>query len=81
MNRRGFLTGLGASLVSAPAIVRAGSLMPVKVTPSLDFETAMKMTFRGAYAEIYGDYANLPPQWQDRFAPHHPDHPHHLRLS
>jgi len=30
MNRRGFLTGLGAALVAAPAIVRAGSLMPVK---------------------------------------------------
>lgn len=30
-SRRGFLTGLGAVLVAAPAIVRAGSLMPVKV--------------------------------------------------
>jgi hypothetical protein len=29
-SRRGFLTGLGAVLVAAPAIVRAGSLMPVK---------------------------------------------------
>jgi hypothetical protein len=29
MNRRGFITGL-ISLVAAPAIVRAGSLMPVK---------------------------------------------------
>lgn len=31
MNRRGFLTGLGAALFTAPAIVRASSLMPVKV--------------------------------------------------
>jgi len=31
MNRRGLLVGLGASLFAAPAIVRAGSLMPVKV--------------------------------------------------
>lgn len=30
MNRRGFLLGLGASLIAAPAIVRAGSLMPVR---------------------------------------------------
>lgn len=28
--RRSFLVGLGASLVAAPAIVRASSLMPVK---------------------------------------------------
>lgn len=30
VTRRSFLTGLGAVLVAAPAIVRAGSLMPVK---------------------------------------------------
>jgi hypothetical protein len=29
VNRRGFITGL-ISLVAAPAIVRAGSLMPIK---------------------------------------------------
>lgn len=29
--RRGFIAGLGACLITAPAIVRAGSLMPVKV--------------------------------------------------
>lgn len=35
LNRRGLLFGLGASLVAAPAIVRAGSLMPVRaLTPS-----------------------------------------------
>ena len=28
--RRSFLTGLGAALIAAPAIVRAGSLMPVR---------------------------------------------------
>lgn len=28
--RRSFLTGLGAALITAPSIVRAGSLMPVK---------------------------------------------------
>jgi hypothetical protein len=30
MNRRGFLFGLAASALSAPAIVRAASLMPVR---------------------------------------------------
>lgn len=29
-SRRSFLTGLGASLIVAPAIVRAASLMPVR---------------------------------------------------
>lgn len=33
-SRRGFLTGFGAVLITAPAIVRAGSLMPVKVFES-----------------------------------------------
>lgn len=33
MNRRGFLTGLGA-LIATPAIVRASSLMPIRVMPS-----------------------------------------------
>lgn len=31
IDRRGFFAGLGASLIAAPAIVRAASLMPVKV--------------------------------------------------
>ena len=30
MNRRGFLTGLAAFGISAPSIVRAASLMPVR---------------------------------------------------
>ncbi len=30
LNRRGFLGGLGASIVAAPAIVRAASIMPVR---------------------------------------------------
>ena len=32
-SRRSFLTGFGAALITAPAIVRAGSLMPVKRLP------------------------------------------------
>lgn len=31
MHRRGFITGLAMALVTAPSIVRASSLMPVKV--------------------------------------------------
>lgn len=35
-SRRAFITGLGAALVTAPAIVRAGSLMPVKQMPTVE---------------------------------------------
>lgn len=35
IGRRGFITGL-VSLVAAPAIVRAGSLMPVKMMVEVD---------------------------------------------
>lgn len=31
MNRRSLLTGMGATIIAAPAIVRASSLMPIKV--------------------------------------------------
>ena len=37
-SRRGFIAGLGAVLISAPAIVRAGSLMPVKVIEPAELE-------------------------------------------
>lgn len=30
MNRRSFLFGVGASMIAAPAIVRAASLMPIR---------------------------------------------------
>lgn len=33
LSRRSFFTGLGASILAAPAIVRAASLMPVKALP------------------------------------------------
>lgn len=40
MNRRGFLLGLGAAL-AAPAIVRAGSLMPVRaLSPKFEAYTS-----------------------------------------
>lgn len=46
IGRRGFITGL-ISLVAAPAIVRAGSLMPVKMMPD---ETALAKAMQ-AYIE------------------------------
>lgn len=39
--RRAFLTGLGATLITAPAIVRAGSLMPVKQMIEIDDGVAL----------------------------------------
>lgn len=35
MHRRSLLVGLAASIITAPSIVRAASLMPVKATPLL----------------------------------------------
>ena len=67
MNRRGFITGL-ISFVAAPAIVRVGSLMPVKsyllddgialnCMPNPEgFNLALAKSFRETY-EIY--FANV----------------------
>ena len=46
-SRRGFITGL-ISLVAAPAIVRAGSLMPVKGDP-LDWRKAIRDGMAGDF--------------------------------
>jgi hypothetical protein len=65
MNRRGFITGL-ISLVAAPAIARAGSLMPVKQMPdvSVRFNLSRYYAHDGAVLscipnpgdpEVYGD--------------------------
>jgi hypothetical protein len=62
-SRRSFITGLVA-LVAAPAIVRAGSLMPVKVLePSLSVEELLRLRMEEAYRitrenlsnSLYGD--------------------------
>lgn len=45
-SRLGFLTGLGAALITAPAIVRAGSLMPVK---AFDPETLEMVDYPDTY--------------------------------
>lgn len=42
--RRGFLLGLGASLVAAPAIVRAASIMPVRRVDLMWFEENAQAT-------------------------------------
>lgn len=46
MDRRSFLTGFGAALVSAPAIVRAGGLMPVRAVDVTDAWTYDATHFR-----------------------------------
>jgi len=55
-SRRNFLIGAVASLIAAPAIVRAGSLMPVKVMPELPsvFEA---FTYNAEWTEIRLGYA------------------------
>ncbi len=64
-SRRSFLTGFGAALITAPAIVRADSLMPVKQMPSVeDLNDLLRRRMDGAYAamrenldrNLYGDF-------------------------
>lgn len=52
LQRRAFLTGLGVSLIAAPAIERAGSLMPVRAIRPPPFVTIR--TFAPA-APVVGD--------------------------
>lgn len=40
LSRRGFITGLAASLITAPSIVRASSLMPIKAVDGFEFYTS-----------------------------------------
>lgn len=75
MNRRGFITGLASALVAAPAIVRAGSLMPVKlidfdlplygISPAMDVLPAiaeLQERIRAAlYADLFRVIAGMPP--------------------
>jgi len=63
IGRRGFITGL-ISLAAAPAIVRASSLMPVKVMEPVDPLALVQQHLDAAYArlrddlnrELYGDH-------------------------
>ena len=42
MNRRGFLIGLGAALVAAPAIVRIANIMPVRAPRLLTLDEILR---------------------------------------
>lgn len=80
-SRRGLILGLGAALVAAPAIVRAGSLMPVRavfpanhlgfVVEAGDIYDELKSgleVLMPKYWERYTfAYAQMPKQWQNLF--------------
>lgn len=51
-SRRSFLTGLGAALITAPAVVRAGSLMPVKAIVIDPYEEVARL-LRQRMDEVY----------------------------
>lgn len=53
MNRRGFLFGIG-SLLAAPAIVRAGSLMPVKTLPGGEWVIDYTPHMQGVWKMVNG---------------------------
>jgi hypothetical protein len=59
MNRRGFLSFLGGSLVAAPAIVKCASLMPVRgiimpTEPAWEYGVYKGIIFRGRKDVIHG---------------------------
>lgn len=61
MNRRGFITGL-VSLVAAPAIVRASSLMPVRRVLILPPAPAL-----GPSVDVLYGTLTFEPNWLQRF--------------
>lgn len=67
LSRRGLITGL-ISLAAAPAIVRASSLMPIKVMePTLTAEQLFRMRMEAAYEvtrkslaqSLYGELTDI----------------------
>jgi hypothetical protein len=63
-SRRGFISGLGALFVAAPAIVRASSLMPVKSISVEDFlryrmEEAYRITRDSISENLYGELTQI----------------------
>jgi hypothetical protein len=62
--RRSFLFGLGASLVAAPAIVRAASLMPVK---ALEAEYGLGPMMRAVALMHAHHVVNPPVLWRDEW--------------
>lgn len=63
-SRRGFIAGLGALFVAAPAIVRAASIMPVK-SLSIDDLLAQRIAFaeaemaRHINSNLYGELTRI----------------------
>lgn len=70
-SRRSFLTGLGAALVVAPAIVRAGSLMPVKQMVNVPRQYGMSASVAWGEALDAGMFGNFPGcmlvRWNNQF--------------
>ena len=60
IQRRSFLTGLGAALVAAPAIVRAASLMPVRGKP---LDSGVRILVTGNPAAENGIYRAYCGEW------------------
>jgi hypothetical protein len=70
-SRRGFISGLGALFVAAPAIVRAASIMPVRAIrePTIEeinallrarMDEAYRVTRESMARLLYGDYEGNP---------------------
>lgn len=72
-SRRSFLLGLGAVL-AAPAVVRAGSLMPVRtpivMRPGLfkvgEYKLIASLDMQSDFSIIYGHF-NIKPEWIEHF--------------
>lgn len=67
MNRRSFFTGVGASVLAAPAVVRAASLMPIRgivmPLPPLEYSFAQMKEVLAANI-IKGPIYLLDPLWK-----------------
>jgi hypothetical protein len=61
LSRRGFFAGLGATLIAAPAIVRAGSLMPVKAYEFYGCDPAINAsaTICGRWDDYSGQFVEM----------------------
>lgn len=67
-SRRGFLTGLGAAFITAPAIVRAGSLMQVRaiIEPVYEYGRSPMMEMLLDLEKISAkvrEVMMIPPEW------------------
>jgi hypothetical protein len=67
--RRGFLTGLGALFVTAPAIVKATSIMPVKVMQPLQIPGFPEMAFSIEKVTVAAKSRQLKANWTMELEP------------